>query len=125
MKRAKPNRAKSKKAKQRARSKRPTTAQLEALVEEATVDAYDESEQAAGFFTMFEEHLKLPFDTRVLGVDVVVENIGLSEREDVVVVCRHGKERQTLPILDLPLPTLPPTGWEWIEAYRHWARGRR
>jgi hypothetical protein len=30
--------------------------------------------------------------------------------------------RQAIPILDLPLPTPPPDGAEWIEAYRHWAR---
>jgi hypothetical protein len=27
-------------------------------------------------------------------------------------------------VLDLPLPTPPPEGWEWIEAFRHWAGGR-
>jgi hypothetical protein len=26
------------------------------MIEEATADAYDESEQATGWFTMFEEH---------------------------------------------------------------------
>ena len=33
----------------------------------ATIDACDESEQATGWFTMFEEHLELPFETTVLG----------------------------------------------------------
>ncbi len=108
------------------REVRPRTlgkARLEALAEEATVDAYNESEQATGWLTMFEEHLALPFDTKVLGVDVTVEKIDLSNRDDVIVVCRRGKERQSLPILELPLPSPPPPGWEWIEAYRHWARG--
>jgi hypothetical protein len=27
-----------------------------------------------------------------------------------------------IPILDLPLPTPPPGGAEWIEAYRHWLK---
>ncbi len=115
------------KAKSKAgREARPRTfgkARLEALAEEATVDAYNESEQATGWFTMFEEHLALPFDAKVLGVDVTVEKIGLSNRDDVIVVWRRGKERQSLPILELPLPSPPPEGWEWIEAYRHWARG--
>jgi len=31
------------------------------LWKEALVDAYDESEQRTGFFTMIEEHLPLPF----------------------------------------------------------------
>ena len=109
----------------RARPRNLSKARLEAMAEEATLDAYDESEQATGWFTMFEEHLGLPFDTKVLGVDVTVEKVGLSDYDDVIVVCRRGKERQSLPILDLPVPSPPPSGWEWIEAYRHWARGWR
>ena len=54
--------------------------QLMALIEDAIIDAHDESEQRVGFLT---------------------------------------------PILNLPLPSPPPTGWEWIEAYRYWARANR
>jgi len=92
------------------------------MVEEATVDAYGESEQVCGFYTMLENDLDLPFDTAVLGADVTVERIDLTDDNHIVVVCRRGRERQRLPILDLPLPEPPPKGWEWIEAYRHWAR---
>jgi hypothetical protein len=95
------------------------------MAEEATVDAYNEAEQATGWFTMFEEHLALPFDTKVLGVEVTVERIDLSNHDDVIVVCRRDNARQSLPILELPLPSLPPPGWEWIEAYRHWVQGWR
>ncbi len=35
-------------------------AELEALAEEATVDAYDEHEQLSGFHVMLEEHLATP-----------------------------------------------------------------
>jgi hypothetical protein len=38
------------------------------LIEEATVDAYGESEQATAFLTMLEECLALPFGATVLGV---------------------------------------------------------
>jgi hypothetical protein len=78
------------------------------MVEEATVDAYGESEQATGWFTMIEQHLALPFETQVLGTTVTVTKI----------------DRQAISILDLPLPSPRPNGSEWIEAYRHW-RGRR
>ncbi|MCA1672630.1 MAG: hypothetical protein LC799_10650 [Actinobacteria bacterium] len=30
--------------------------------------------------------------------------------------------RQVISILDLPLPTPPPEGAEWIDAYRYWLR---
>ena len=36
-------------------------AKLEALIEEAVVDAYDEDEQKVGLLTMMQEHLALPF----------------------------------------------------------------
>jgi len=53
------------------------------MIEEATVDAYDESEQATGWYTMFEQYLKLPFETKVLGVAATVASIDLrGERPD-------------------------------------------
>lgn len=102
---------------------RLSRARLEELVAEAIVDAYGESEQAVGFFTMIEDSLKMPFETMLLGVSATVERVDLNDREDIVAVCRHGRDRQKVPILDLPLPSPKPTGWEWIEAYRYWARG--
>ena len=100
-----------------------TQRELRALAEEATVDAYGESEQATGFFTALADHLELPFGTEILGVEVVVEGIELTDRDDIVAVCRRGRERQKVAVLDLPLPDPPPEGWKWIAAYRHWARG--
>ena len=101
-----------------------SAAQLDRLIAAATVDAYGESEQRTGFLTMLEDSLKLPFETMVLGVGVVVERIDLTEAEEIVVICRRGRNRQALPILELPLPIPLPPGAEWIEAYRRWARGR-
>jgi hypothetical protein len=96
---------------------------LEGMVEEATIDAYGEAEQAGGFFTMIEEDLRIPFSTTVFGVAVTVTKVEMTIADEIVVVCRHGKEKQRIPILELPLPSPPPVGAEWIEAYRHWQRG--
>jgi hypothetical protein len=98
-------------------------AKLEKLIEQAVVDAYTEEEQAVGFLTMMEDHLALPFSTNVLGVDVVVEKVDMTRDGQIVAICRHGKTRQGIGILDLPLPTPAPGGAEWITAYRHWRRG--
>lgn len=97
-------------------------ARLDAMVEEAVVDANGESERAAGLFTMIENNLKLPFEATILGMPVVVEKIDLNKRDEIVAVCRRGKHRQIVPVLDLPLPEPPPRGAEWIEAYRHYLR---
>lgn len=98
-----------------------SVAKLDTLIEEALVDAYGDSEQRTAFFTVIEDALALPFTTQVLGVDVTVERLDLTADEQIVAVCRHGRVRQRIPILDLPLPDPPPQGTEWIEAYRRWA----
>jgi hypothetical protein len=98
-------------------------AKLEKLIEEAVVDVYGEEEQVGGFFTMMEEHLARPFSANILGVDVVVEKVGMTRSGRIVAICRRDKIRQKIEILDLPLPTPAPAGAEWIAAYRHWRRG--
>jgi Calcium binding len=99
---------------------RISKARLAEMIEQATVDAYNESEQITGWFTMIDENLAVPFQTTVLGVPVTVERLDLNPSEQIVAVCKRGRTRQSLPILDLPLPTPPPGGAEWIEAYRRW-----
>ena len=93
------------------------------MIEEATLDCNNESEETTGWCTMIGENLAVPFETMVLGVKVTVERIDLNRNEQIVAVCARGRVRQTLPILDLPLPTPLPDGAEWIAAYRHW-RGK-
>ena len=50
-------------------------AELDALIDEATVDCYNEDEELAGFAVMIEDNLAVPFETMVLGVAVTVEKI--------------------------------------------------
>ena len=98
-------------------------ADLDELVEEAIMDAYGEDEQLAGFYTMIEENLALPFTTMVLSVEVTVERVDLTDC-GIATICVRGVHRQPIAILDLPLPVPSPPGSEWIRAYGHWA-GRR
>jgi hypothetical protein len=60
---------------------------------------------------MLEENLALTFETEVLGVHVTVES-NLSTTDEIVAICRRGAHRQTISILELPLPTPPPAGAE-------------
>ena len=93
------------------------------MIEEAIVDAYGESEQVGGFYTAIEEHLAVPFETTVLGVAVTVRGVDPTDRDEIVAICTHGRYRQVIPILDLPLSSPAPDGAEWIEAYRLWVAG--
>jgi hypothetical protein len=99
----------------------PSRSQLDALVADATTDAYNESEQRMGFYTMIMDHLAVPFETTILGVPVVVESLEISAAEQLVAVCRRGVKRQKIGILELPFPKRAPEGAEWIEAYRRWS----
>ncbi|MFB7630628.1 calcium-binding protein [Streptomyces sp. NPDC056149] len=98
-----------------------TDAELDELVAQATVDAYDDEEQLVGLYTMLAEHLAVPFKTVVLGCEVTVRKVDLLPGSRIVAVCARGRHRQAIGILDLPLPNPAPEGIEWIEAYRHWS----
>jgi uncharacterized protein (UPF0262 family) len=107
-----------------ARGKPSGAARLDEMIAEATADCYDESEARTGFFSLLEENLAVPFETTLLGIQVKVERLELSDAGEIAAVCRRGKERLRISILDLPLPTPRPAGTEWIDAYKRWAQGR-
>ena len=98
-------------------------AQFDVMAEEATADCHDESEATGGWFNMIEENLKVPFETQLLGMPVTVESVGIDRRNEIVAVCCRGKHRQAIPIQHLPIPSPPPEGAQWIEAYRRWSGG--
>ena len=100
-----------------------TPAQLDELIEEATLDCYDEEEQASGFFTIIDDNVALPFTTRILGVEASVAAVVLSDDGRIKAVCERNGEQQRIDLIDLPLPSRLPEGAEWIAAYRRWVEG--
>ena len=113
-----------KKTKARKAPGRIGAARLAEMIEEATVDAYDEAEQATGWFTVLGDSLEMPFETEILGIAVTVKRLELREDNAIVAVCARGAERQAIGIVDLPMPSPKPVGWEWLDAYRQWLGGR-
>lgn len=106
------------------RARSPSQARLAQLIDEATVDCYNDSEECTGLFEMINEYLALPFTTTVLGVAVSVTGIDLTPDDRIVAVCRRGRDTLRLALLDLPMPGQHPAGAEWVDAYRLWARRR-
>ena len=69
---------------------RLTKARLTEMVEEATLDAYGESEQRTAFYTLLDQHLETPFETKILDVTVTVERIEMTDDEQIIAICRRG-----------------------------------
>jgi len=73
---------------------------LERLIEEAVVDAYNESEERTGLYTMLDERLEVPFKTEGEKCDPdpdVQIFRGEWRRDDV---CRAGRKRLNIPKSD-------------------------
>lgn len=92
------------------------------MIAQATVDCYNDGECVTGFYTALDEHLAVPFQSAVLGVDVTVVGIDLADDEQIMAVCTRGPSTQRIPILNRPMPTAHPDGAQWIEAYRRWVK---
>jgi hypothetical protein len=96
--------------------------ELDALVEEATVDAYNNEEQLGGFAVMIEDNLEMPFETTVLGVMVTVKGVTQTEsgssraasatdstRRSLSLTCRCPSRRRRVPSGSPPTSTGPGT----------------
>ncbi|MFB6396610.1 hypothetical protein [Polymorphospora lycopeni] len=96
-------------------------AELDALVGDATVDAYDDDEQLTSPYTMIEDNLAAPFTTQVLGVEVTVRRVDLRHGGIVALPTRPrpAGDRDLGP----SLARAAAGGVRWIEAYRHWTVG--
>ena len=104
---------------------------LDKMIEEATVDCYDELEQASGFYTMIEDHLAVPFATEVLGVEVSVVGVEMDDNGSLKAVRERNGKRQLIGRLTCNCPShrrpapsgLWPTG-AGSAAGKFWGRRR-
>ena len=66
----------------------------------------------------------MPIKTDMLGIDVLVERIDMTDADRIIANCARGTSHQRIPIIESPQPDPPPNGSASIHAYRRWARGR-
>ena len=97
---------------------------LDAMIAEALVDCYNDSEMMTAMMTAIQDHLDLPFTTNVLGSIVNVVAVELNDAGEIAALCNCDGKRQRIPLLDLPLPDPPPSGAERVAAFRRFARRR-
>ncbi|GAB3237242.1 hypothetical protein GCM10027447_36250 [Glycomyces halotolerans] len=91
------------------------------MIESALVDTWNQDEELSAWLAVLEDEVGLPFSTSILGVEIAVTGLGLGGPGCIVAVCKRGRYRQRVPLTDLPLPDPPPTGDNWIAAYRLWS----
>jgi hypothetical protein len=95
---------------------------LRALIDEATTDSNDESDEHAGLLGMIREEVACPFHARVQGEEVECIRFEWPKKGyslNAVCQTRKGKTR----IVDISLLEWTdslPDGHEWIEAYLAW-----
>lgn len=69
------------------------------MIEEATVDWYNEEEQASRFLTMIDDNLALAFAIRILGVEVSVVAAEMYDEGGLKAVCEQGGEQQRIGLM--------------------------
>jgi hypothetical protein len=55
---------------------------------------------------------------------VSVVGVEMDDHGSLKAVCERNGKRQLIGLIDLKLPKPPPSGAEWIAAYRRWLCGR-
>jgi hypothetical protein len=113
----KPGKSKSPRAK-------TSCARLRELIEEATVDCYDEDEQHSGLLTMIQDNVVCPFKAKVIGEEVEVTDLEWpDEGYGLKAVCKRKGKTHAVDITSLEWLAPLPKGFEWIEAYLEWRKG--
>lgn len=109
-------------ARVKARSGTPERRAFEALIEEATVDCYNDDEAFWGLYTCVEEHVRFPFTAAALGETFEVvgaDEKGSGPRRGLRVRVLKGRKTYSVAVSDLELPDSF-RGREWLEACIFW-----
>ena len=94
---------------------------LQALIEEAIVDCYNEEEQHIGLLTMVEDNVVCPFRARVIGEEVEVTGFEHARGfPGLKAVCQYKGKKYLVDITSLEWVKPRPKGFEWVEAYFAW-----
>ncbi len=97
--------------------------ELDSLIEEITVNAYDEDEQLMGFENALQE-ANLPCPGTVLGEDVQVLSVTIAnDRPDLLATCQRNGKRYQIALLDIDIDADAETS-RLIAAYQRWSAGR-
>lgn len=93
--------------------------ELDSLIDEITIDCYDEDEALMGFQNAFDE-ANLPCPGTVVGEIVEVLSVSTANiRRELIATCQRNNRRYEIALLDIELNADPDTS-RLIAAYRRW-----
>lgn len=93
---------------------------LDRLIEEITVDCYDEHEQLQGFENAFDEDVTFPCRGTVIGEEVEVLHVGQdNNRRELIATCQRNGRRYEVALIDIDISADPTTS-RLVAAYRRW-----
>jgi hypothetical protein len=94
---------------------------LRAMIDQATSDSVDESDEHAGLLSMIREEVACPFPARVAGDEVECVRFEWPKNGyGLNAVCNAKTKTQVVDITMLEFVEPLPKGHEWIEAYFAW-----
>jgi hypothetical protein len=99
----------------------PDRKKLRALIDQATSDSVDESDEHAGLLSMIREEVACPFRARVAGEDVECLRFEWPKNGyGLNAVCKSKAKTRVVDISMLEWMEPRPKGHEWIDAYFAW-----
>lgn len=101
----------------------PADRELDSLIDEITVDCYDEDEVLSAFQNAFEEEASFPCPGTIVGEDIKVLWVGMGNyRRELVATCQRAGREHEVALLDIDLQADPTTS-RLIAAYLRWLGG--
>lgn len=92
---------------------------LDQIIEDATIDAYDISEQISGFQVLLEDADICPFAAQLSGKSVTIIRIKV-KNDRLFGIYRYGGVKHTIDLLDLKFdPKMK--GYQYLAAYKKWS----
>jgi hypothetical protein len=101
---------------------RTERSRIQALIDQATTDSNDESDEHTGLLGMVREEVACPFRARLQGEDIECLRLAWPKKGyGLEAVCRTSKGKiRTTDIAELDFVDPLPRGHAWIEAYLTW-----
>jgi Calcium binding len=96
--------------------------ELDALIEEITVDCYNEDEELSGFLAYLDDALEQPVEATVMGVPVTLVGVDCPDGplRGLVAHCQRDGADNQVSLLDVAVPEGTEVS-QVLSAHRHWA----